>query len=147
MAYTMKQISRMIHLSEYTIRYYEKEGLFPFIKRNAHGERIFEENDLHFLEVILCLKKTGMPLEDIRQYIQWAKEGDASLQQRYQLFVDQRDRIDAQMKQLELYRRCIDYKCRYYEEALAAGTEAIHKGDQEDDLPFVSIIDFKEEEK
>ena len=53
MSYTIGQISQKMNLSEYTIRYYEKEGLFPFITRNNRGERIFDERDLHFLYVIL----------------------------------------------------------------------------------------------
>lgn len=143
MSYTIGQVSQKMNISEYTIRYYEKEGLFPFIHRNQHGVRSFEDKDIHFLEVIICLKKTGMSLEDIRQFIQWADEGDASLQQRYDLFMKQRERIDQQIRQLELYRKCIDYKCKYYKKALDAGTEAIHQSGSS--MPFPSIIDSKEE--
>jgi len=95
MNYTIGQISQKMNISEYTIRYYEKEGLFPFITRNSRGERVFDERDLHFLEVIVCLKKTGMPLEDIKQYIQWSGEGDQSIQARYELFIKQKQKIDA----------------------------------------------------
>jgi len=144
MSYTIGQISQKMNLSEYTIRYYEKEGLFPFITRNNHGERVFDERDLHFLEVIVCLKKTGMPLEDIRKYIQWAGEGDQSIQERYELFTKQKQKIDAQIKQLQVYQECIDYKCRYYKKAMEAGTLDIYKDDPEDDMPIVSIIDLEE---
>lgn len=97
------------------------------------------------MEVIICLKKTGMPLDDIRKFIQWANEGDSSLKQRYDLFVKQKARIDQQIEQLKLFRECIAYKCKYYQEALAAGTEAIHKEDSEE-MPFLSIVNSKEGE-
>lgn len=143
MSYTIGQVSQIMNISEYTLRYYEKERLLPFVHRNKSGARSFEDNDLHFLEVIICLKKTGMPLDDIRQFIQWANDGDTSLKQRYDLFVNQRKRIDQQIQQLELYRKCIDYKCEYYKEALAAGTETIHKTVNKD-IPFLSIIHSEE---
>lgn len=146
MSYTIGQVAEKLGISTYTLRYYDKEGLLPDIKRTASGVRIFEESDLHFLTVIFCLKHTGMSLEDIRTFIQWAREGDATLQQRYDLFMERKQAVDRQLEQLLKYRQCIEDKCRYYKEALEAGTEAIHfqKGANET-MPLGSIVRLEEE--
>ena len=148
MEYTIGQVAKMMGISTFTLRYYDKEGLLPFVKRTANGVRVFEESDLAFLHVINCLKHTGMPIHDIRNYIVWAEEGDASLQKRYDLFQKQRHKIDRQIKQLMEYRKCIDFKCRYYQEALKAGTEAIHFGPdtKEEEMPLKMIIKLDKEE-
>ena len=142
MSYSIGEVAERLGMSVYAIRYYDKEGLLPFVKRNQHGVRIFEESDLHFLYVIFCLKNTGMSIEHIRQFIAWADEGDTSLQQRYDLFMQQKKEVDEQIEQLKIYQKCIVHKCRYYKEALEAGTEAIHfdKNREMDELILSKIV-------
>ena len=65
MSYTIGQVAKKLGISTYTLRYYDKEGLIPNVKRMKNGVRIFEESDLHFLQVIFCLKKTGMAIEAV----------------------------------------------------------------------------------
>ncbi len=144
MSYTIGQIAERMHISTYALRYYDKEGLFPFVKRSKNGVRLFEESDLHFLEVIFCLKNTGMSIEEIRTFIKWAEEGDASLQKRYDLFLSRKEAVDRQIKQLEAYRNCIEDKCDYYEKALKAGTEAIHF--EKPAMPLGKIVYHDKEE-
>ena len=88
---------------------------------------MFSEQDLSMLRIIECLKCTGMSIKDIRQYAVWAQMGDSTLEQRYNLFLERREAVMAQIKELEDQLKVIDYKCQYYEEAIAAGTEDIHK--------------------
>lgn len=79
------------------------------------------------LNMIVCLKRTDMPIKEIKQFCQWVQQGDASLQQRFDLFQERRKAVQEQMEQLKRTREVIGYKCWYYETALAAGTEAIHQ--------------------
>lgn len=74
-----------------TLRYYDKEGLLPFVERAPAGIRIFQDRDMEWLRVIGCLKRAGMPLEDIRRYIQLAMEGDGTIGERLELFRKQRE--------------------------------------------------------
>lgn len=115
-----------MHVPTSTIRYYDKEGLLPFVERLESGYRIFTEKDLATLRIIDCLKKTGMSIREIRQFSQWLEQGDASLQQRYEMFLERKRAVEAQMKELQGILNVINMKCRYYEEAIAAGTEKIH---------------------
>lgn len=143
MSLTIGQVAEKMNISAYTLRYYEKEGLLPFVHRDANGVRMFEESDLDFLRVIDCLKHTGMPLDGIRRFIRLADEGDASLQERYELFQKRRDAIDRQIAELQRCRECIDFKCEYYRKAVQFGSEHVANGsgdgNEDDALPSMPL--------
>lgn len=69
--YTIKDAAKLMNVPPSTIRYYDKEGLIPFIERKESGYRIFTEEAIATLKIIDCLKKTGMSIKDIRQFCQW----------------------------------------------------------------------------
>ena len=87
--YTIGQISKMFHLPVSTLRYYDKEGLFPGMKRDS-GIRKFDEKEIEALHVIECLKKSGLEIKDIKQFIQWCSQGSETYPQRYELFQRQK---------------------------------------------------------
>lgn len=118
--YAIKEVSDMMHLPASTIRYYDKQGLLPFVQRAESGYRMFSESDVGLLGMIECLKATGMPIKDIRQFCQWLQEGDSTLQQRYEMFLERRAAVQQQMEQLKKTMETIEYKCHFYEEALTA---------------------------
>lgn len=125
----------MLDIPATTIRYYDKEGLLPYIARKESGYRQFEEGDVSMLRVIECLKKTGMSIRDIKQFSIWVQQGDASLQERYEMFLERRKIVEKQMKELQSTMDLINHKCWYYETAIAAGTEKIHQTGKET-LPY-----------
>lgn len=128
--YTIKQAAERTGLSAHTLRYYDKEGLLPFVERKSSGTRVFTENDFDWLSLITCLKNTGMPIKDIREFVNWYIEGDATLQQRLDMFLEHKKNIEEQIAQLQKYMEKIDYKISYYDAAVKAGTIAIHKKDK-----------------
>ncbi len=123
--YTIKAAAEKMNLTPATLRYYDKEGLLPFMERKESGYRIFSENDLEMLKIIECLKKTGLSIKDIRQFVIWVQQGDSSLQERYQLFRGRKNAVEAQMAELQKTLELVDHKCRYYQTSLEAGTEKI----------------------
>lgn len=127
MNYSIKETSQLMNLPATTLRYYDKEGLLPFIERKESGYRVFSEEDISMLRIIECLKKTGMSIKDIKQFSAWVLQGDQTLQQRYELFLARRKIVEKQLAELQETLKLIDYKCWYYETALAAGTEKIHE--------------------
>ena len=127
MAYTIKEVSEMLNIPASTIRYYDKEGLLPSIERRDSGYRLFSEENLRALRLIECLKSTGMPIKDIRTFFEWVQQGDDSLQQRYEMFLERRRAVEEQMAQLRKTLEIIDYKCWYYETAVNAGTTDVHQ--------------------
>lgn len=127
MTYTIAQASKKSGLSPHTLRYYDKEGLLPFVGRAASGNRLFSETDLEWLELITCLKNTGMPVRDIKTFIDWYIEGDATIAQRHNLFIEHKKRVQEQIAVLKKYMKKIDRKVWYYQTALEAGTTSIHQ--------------------
>ncbi|MFC3749189.1 MerR family transcriptional regulator [Paenibacillus sp. GCM10012306] len=85
MNYTIGQVAQMNHLSISQLRFYENKGLFPFLKRTEKGDRVFDEGALKFLEIILCLKNTGMPIKDIKQFVDWSMSGNDNSPQRLEM--------------------------------------------------------------
>lgn len=127
MTYSIGEVSKKINLTIYTLRYYDKEGLMPYVERTPNGIRIFKDSDLEALRIIECLKASGMSIKDIKSFIDWCSLGDSSLKQRYDMFIERKAVVEAQMKELKNTMEIIEYKCQYYKTALEAGTEDVHK--------------------
>ena len=125
MVYTVGETARMLEVPASTLRYYDKEGLLPFVERSSGGIRIFRDVDFEWLRIIGCMKKAGMPIKAIREYIQLALSGDDTIDARLELFQRQRESLRAQMAELEHTLSMVEYKCWYYETAKAAGTTAV----------------------
>ncbi len=115
MGLTIKQAAEKMNLTVYTLRYYEKEGLLPFVERDHTGNRSFTESDLEWLSVICCLKNTGMPIKQIKQYICWCLDGDKTLAARKQMLTEHRQEVLNQIKELKKNLEKIDYKISHYE--------------------------------
>ncbi|MEK9198288.1 MerR family transcriptional regulator [Ureibacillus sp. 179-F W5.1 NHS] len=128
--YTISEVAKQLNLTVYTLRYYDKEGLLPFVERTSSGIRMFKESDIEALKVIECLKSTGMPIKEIKNFIDWCSDGDSTLQQRYDMFIERKASVEAQMEELKKTLELIDHKCNYYKTALEAGTEDVHKSNK-----------------
>lgn len=126
MKFTISEAAKKMNITTHTIRYYDKEGLLPFVERTKSGIRYFSENDLEGLALINCLKSTGMPIKEIKLFVDWVVEGDSTLKERYDMFVERRESVLRQISELQKALERIDYKCWYYKTAFDAGTEKIH---------------------
>lgn len=122
MYYSIGKVAAKTGLTVHTLRYYEKEGLLPFVRKSSSGLRMFSDNDLSWLSLIECLKETGMSLKGIKQYIDWFREGDSTLPQRLEMFKQQQLKVLAQIEQFQKYLQKIDYKVSLYEEAVKLGS-------------------------
>ncbi len=135
MAYTVGEMARRLGVAPSTLRYYDKEGLLPFVERSNGGIRVFKESDYEWLTIIECLKQSGLSIKEIRQYIDLCQEGDATIPERLQLFVNRRRAVQQQLAQLQQTLDMLDYKLWFYETSQAAGTTAIHNGETVEDIP------------
>jgi DNA-binding transcriptional MerR regulator len=129
MIYTIGEVAKQLNVAPSTLRYYDKEGLLPFVERSSGGIRVFKDEDLSWLKTIECLKKTGMPIKDIKNFIDYCMEGDSRIDERLSIIKSQRDSVIEQMKEMQEMLDMLDFKCWYYETAKEAGTCAIHDSD------------------
>lgn len=132
--YTIGQVSEMFGLPVSTLRYYDKEGLFPGMER-ASGMRRFGEQELEALRVIECLKRSGMEIRDIKRFMDWCVEGSSTYPQRLELFETQRAAVEAEMERLERVLYMLRFKCWYYTEAIRDGNEDRLSKMQPEDMP------------
>ncbi|MEK4613572.1 MerR family transcriptional regulator [Bacillus sp. FSL K6-0067] len=122
MYYTIGQVAKIHHLTISQIRYYDKQGLFPFLKRNKKGNRVFDEEALKYLEMILCLKNTGMPIQKIKQFIDWSMEGESTILQRLELMQQQETNVLQLIQETEENLKKIQQKIAKYEDEITSST-------------------------
>lgn len=135
MLYTVGEMAKLLGVTASTLRYYDKEGLLPFVERSSGGIRMFQESDIEWLQIIGCMKKAGMSIKDIRQYIEMALEGDDTIDLRLAMFQHQQEILKRQMEELRHTMEIVDYKCWYYETAKKAGTTKIPQKMALSDVP------------
>lgn len=97
MTYSIGEVSAMLHISVSTLRYYDKEGLLPLIGRTSGNTRVFNDSDISCLKMIECLKNTGLQLKEIKQFFTWCEEGDATIDKRNKLFIQQKEKTEKQI--------------------------------------------------
>lgn len=122
MLYSIGQVSQIFDLPVSTLRYYDKEGLFPNMHRQS-GIRKFSAQELDTLHIIECLKKSGLEIKQIRQFMEWCRQGSSTYEKRRQLFETQKAAVEAEMERLQETLDILNYKCWYYETAIADGNE------------------------
>lgn len=135
MFYTIGEMAQKLNVAPSTLRYYDKEGLLPFVERSSGGIRMFKDEDMDWLRMLGCLKKAGMPLKEIRTFMDWSRQGDATIGRRLDLIEKQRRSVLEQQRQLEDTLLMLDYKRWYYQTAQAAGTCAVHESLTPDQVP------------
>ncbi len=132
--YTIGQVSEMFDLPVSTLRYYDKEGLFPSMQRQS-GIRQFGEMELEALRVIECLKASGLEIKDIKKFMEWCVEGPSTYAQRKELFETRKAAVEAEISQLQKTLAMLKFKCWYYETAIRDGSEDRLNDRIPDDLP------------
>lgn len=122
MFYTVGEMAKKLNIPASTLRYYDKEGLLPFVERSESGIRMFKDSDIEWLRVIECLKKTGLSLADIKEYMNMAAKGDGTIGERLNMFLRRRDEVERQLNELSETLDIIKYKIWFYETAQKVGT-------------------------
>ena len=120
--YTIGQVSEMFGIPISTLRYYDKQGLFPGLER-ASGIRKFSDRELETLRIIECLKRSGLEIKDIKQFIGWCVEGPATYPQRKALFEKQKETVEAEIQRLSKVLDMLKYKCWFYEQSIVQGSD------------------------
>ena len=136
MLYTVGEMAKILGVPPSTLRYYDKEGLLPFVERSSGGIRMFTEKDHEWLKVIECLKQSGLSIKDIRSFIDMAMQGDeASLKKRLALFQARREAVKKQIEDMRETLELLEFKCWYYEQAVQDGTEERVRSLSLDEIP------------
>ena len=111
---SIQEAANQTGLTPYTLRYYEEIGILPGILRNASGHRIYEAQDLGWIEWLKLLRSSGMPIETIRQFVQLTRSGDDSIEARCDILDSHRHKIKARIVELEGYLEKLEQKVELY---------------------------------
>ncbi len=111
---TIQEVAQRTGLSAYTLRYYERAGLIPSVARQEGGQRRYGEGELRAFHFITCLRMTGMPIREIRDYMQAVQEGDETIPQRREILLKHRQDVCQQIEDLNRCIELLDYKLSLY---------------------------------
>lgn len=134
MYYSIGQVAQLSGLPISTLRYYDKEGLFPALQR-AGGIRQFTDRELETLHVIECLKRSGLEIRDIKRFMEWTAQGSASYPQRRALFAQQQQMVEAEIAKLQRVLAMLRFKNWYYTQAMQDDNEDAIRAMMPDRLP------------
>ncbi|MFB5763699.1 MerR family transcriptional regulator [Paenibacillus medicaginis] len=117
-SYSIGKVAEETGLSIHTLRYYEKEGIFPPIKRDGFGARVFDEEAMEWLKFACCLRDTGMTIEEMKEFAQLTLQGDNTILERVDVLNRQKERIANRIDQLMINMSMIEQKLEAYREKL-----------------------------
>ena len=133
--FTIGQVATRMNINASTLRFYDKEGLMPYVDRNDNGLRLFKESDMEWLNMIEYLKATGLTIKEIRQFIDLYMDGDDTIEERRQMFYERKAAIERQLEETQKMLDIVNYKCWFYDQAIEDGTTNYIKCIHDDEMP------------
>ncbi len=120
---TMMQVCREADMTYQTLKFYCNQGLVPNVKRDKNNRRVFDKRDVEWVKSLICLKRCGMSIEEMKEYLALCLQGETSIPQRKTMLAEKRSRLVEQIAELEASVGYIDWKQGFYDDVLAGRTE------------------------
>ena len=114
MGYSIKQVSEKTNLKAHVLRYYEREGLLPYVNRSESGIRQYSEYDMEWLGLICCLKNTGMSIKQIKDFVELSVQGEETLKQRCEMLKKHKKNVEMQIEEMQVHLHMVAYKIDYF---------------------------------
>jgi DNA-binding transcriptional MerR regulator len=116
--YTVKEIAKLLNMTEHTIRYYTDMGLVPSLQRDKNGNRLFDEHSKNWLIGIKNLRGSGMSMKAVKDYVNLCLQGESTLEIRYEIILEQKKQLKKQLKEMNERYQYIEYKVKWYEDIM-----------------------------
>ena len=117
--YTMMQVCKATNMTYQTLKFYCNEGLVPNVKRDHNNRRIFDARDVEWINSLICLKKCGMSIQEMKDYLNLCMQGESTIPQRKEMLAEKQEALRSSMKELEDSIAFIDWKQNFYDEILS----------------------------
>ncbi len=117
--YTMMQVCREVDMTYQTLKYYCNEGLIPNVKRDGNNRRIFDEKDVKWIKDLTCLKKCGLSIQEMKEYLELCLQGESTILRWKQMLTEKRKALKSSIQELEDSVAYIDWKQNFYDEVLS----------------------------
>ena len=119
MVYTMMQACKQTNMTYQTLKFYCNEGLVPNVKRDKNNRRVFDERDIAWISSLICLKKCGMSIQEMKEYLVMCLQGEETIPQRKEMLARKQEALRESVKELEDSIAYIDWKQNFYDDVLA----------------------------
>lgn len=119
MLYTMMQVCKQTNMTYQALKFYCNEGLIPNVKRDKNNRRVFDEHDIAWISSLICLKKCGMNIQEMKEYLAMCLQGEETIPQRKEMLARKQEALREKIKELEDSVAYIDWKQNFYDEVLA----------------------------
>lgn len=116
--YTMKQTCKEVGITYETLRFYCDEGLIPNVKRDKNNYRCFDDENINIIKGLICLKKCGMSIKDMKKYMSLCEKGTSSINERKEILDNQSEMLIKKMEEIKESLEYIKNKKEYYDEIL-----------------------------
>lgn len=116
--HTVKEAAQITGLTEHAVRFYTDKGLVPSVQRNQNNIRVFDEESINWLLGVKCLKQSGMPIEDIKTYIDLCLEGDSTIPQRFALMMAHKEAALLKLEEAKRHIAHLEEKAALYQAIL-----------------------------
>lgn len=113
--YTIQQVAEMTGISAHTLRYYEKIGLLASVNRHDNGHRRYRQEDLGWIGFIKLLRETGMPIQQMLEFMDLARQGDGTFSERIDVLKKHRQMLFKRIAELQAHLDHLDEKIAYYQ--------------------------------
>ena len=117
--YTMMQVCKETDMTYQALKFYCNEGLVPHVKRDKNNRRVFDERDVAWIKSLTCLKKCGMSIQEMKEYLELCLLGEATIPQRKELLARKQEALRETVRELQDSIAFIDWKQNYYDEVLS----------------------------
>lgn len=121
--YSMKETCEKVGMSYQTLKFYCNQGLIPNVKRDKNNYRIFDDKDIGWIKSLSCLKKCGMSIKEIREYLALCLKGEATIPERKLLLNMKRNKLVEELNQIQESIDYIDWKQGFYDDVLSGKTK------------------------
>ena len=117
--YTMMQVCKETDMTYQALKFYCNEGLIPNVKRDKNNRRVFDERDVKWIKDLVCLKKCGMSIQEMKDYLALCLQGQSTIPQRQKMLDKKREALLTSMEELKGCVNYIDWKQNFYDEVLS----------------------------
>lgn len=117
--YTISEMQSKLNINASTLRYYEKEGILPEIERNDSGRRVYREEHVLLIKFLLCLKETGMSIEDLKAYMNLGYHVETMLEDRRDILIQHKKSVEHQITQIQSNLERINQKIGFYDDLIS----------------------------
>ena len=117
--YTMMQVCRETNMTYQALKYYCNEGLIPNVKRDGNNRRVFDERDIKWIKDLVCLKKCGMSIQEMKEYLELCLQGPSTIPERKEMLEKKQNALKVTIQELKDSVDYIDWKQQFYDDVLS----------------------------